>query len=275
MRPRRQPAIALALTGALALAGACAPRVLVRQPSGAPPALTPSTARPQPSPTTLAEAPSQPPELSTVQLFGFRLPPHLSEDPESGKMAQAAVIDAYEKLKESAAENGWHLILVSGYRSYWHQVQVWNDRYHDVSPDGRLSVEQRVRAVMAYVDLPGLSRHQWGTELDISEESLRGQLLHPSDDLPQRIKDFYQWMDENAPAFGFCRTYKGGRGLIQDEPWHWSYQPYSRVYNTQMESIQNFDLILQDKVQGSDYILKHFPAIYRGLENSVDPECCR
>jgi len=188
-------------------------------------------------------------------------------------MAQARVIEAYEQLKQRAAQNGWHLILVSGYRSYWHQVQVWNDRYHEVSPDDKLPEEQRLRAVMAYVDLPGLSRHQWGTELDISEESLRGQLLHRSDDLPQRIQDFYDWMDKNAPDFGFCRTYKGMAGLIQDEPWHWSYRPYSRVYNSQLLAVKDFSLIQQDKVRGSDYILKHFSVIYRGLEKSVDPAC--
>ncbi|HVM33177.1 MAG TPA: D-alanyl-D-alanine carboxypeptidase family protein, partial [bacterium] len=209
------------------------------------------------------------------QLFGFRLPPNMIADPDTGKMAQAAVIEAYEALKAKAAQQGWHLILVSGYRSYWHQVRVWNDRYLIVSSDENLPLEKRLRAVMAYVDLPGLSRHQWGTELDISEESLRGQLLHPSDDLPPRIRDFYQWMDENAPLFGFCRTYKGGRGLIQDEPWHWSYQPYSRVYSAQFETIRDFSLIQQDKVKGSDYILKHFQSIYEGLENSVDPACCR
>jgi LAS superfamily LD-carboxypeptidase LdcB len=268
VRLRHQLGFTLALAGTLPWA--CAPKVLVRQ---TPASYTAAVA--QPAATAIPEAALEPPALSTGQLLGFRQPPHLAADPDSGKMAQAAVIAAYEKLKESAAQQGWHLILVSGYRSYWHQVQIWNDRYRDVSPDGQMPVGQRLRAVMAYVDLPGLSRHQWGTELDISEESLRGQLLHQSDDLPQRIKDFYKWMDENAPAFGFCRTYKGGKGLIQDEPWHWSYQPYSKVYSAQMESIQDFSLIQQDKVQGSAYILKHFQAIYKGLEKSVDPECCK
>ena len=248
---------------------ACAPRTIIQSEtsSGSPQAAA------KPTPAATFTPPDQPPELTVGQLFGFRQPPYLTADPDTGKMAQAQVVAAYERLKVAAAQNGWHLILVSGYRSYWHQVQVWNDRYHQVSPDDKLPEAQRLRAVMAYVDLPGLSRHQWGTELDISEESLRGQLLHQSDDLPERIKDFYKWMDENAPAFGFCRTYKGTGGLIQDEPWHWSYQPYSRVYNTQLQAIKDFSLIQQDKVEGSDYILKHFPAIYEGLEKSVDPTC--
>ncbi|HET9870637.1 MAG TPA: D-alanyl-D-alanine carboxypeptidase family protein, partial [bacterium] len=105
--------------------------------------------------------------------------------------------------------------------------------------------------------------------------SLRGQLVHRSPDMPQRTRDFYQWMDDHAPGFGFCRTYKGGRGFIQDEPWHWSYQPYSRLYTAQMGSLGDIRAILQDKVEGVDYVLRHFPEIYQGLEDSVDPACCR
>ncbi|MGH7739626.1 MAG: D-alanyl-D-alanine carboxypeptidase family protein [bacterium] len=270
MRRHKAWGVLLLLIGAVPLA--CAPKPILRTQPPAPKAVV--LAAPSVSPTP-APAPAEPPTMTKAQLLGFRDPPDMATDPESGKRAQAAVIAAYEKLRVKALENGWHLILVSGYRSYWHQVRLWNERYHKVSPDDKMTTDQRVRAIMDYVDLPGLSRHHWGTELDISEESLRGQLLHRSPDLPQRVKDFYAWMADNAPLFGFCRTYKGTGGFIQDEPWHWSYQPYSRVYTAQFESIHDFRIIEQKSVLGSDYVLKHFPEIYQGLENSVDPACCR
>jgi hypothetical protein len=127
---------------------------------------------------------------------------------------------------------------------------------------------------MAYTDLPGLSRHHWGTDLDISEKSLRGRLFHNTPSLPQKVKDFYQWMDENAPLFGFCRTYKGrSGGIIHDEPWHWSYTPFSRFYEMQMKKITDFSIIKQKRVKGSDYILRHFNEIYHWQSQSVDRDC--
>ncbi|HET9870646.1 MAG TPA: hypothetical protein VFR02_09150, partial [bacterium] len=105
----------------LALAGGCSPRLVARpEPAAVPPprAVAPEA---RPVPTALPT----PPPLTKAQLLGFQAPPDLGTDPPTGKKAQAAVIDAYEQLKALAAQDGWRLILVSGYRSYWHQVSVW------------------------------------------------------------------------------------------------------------------------------------------------------
>ena len=237
---------------------ACAPWVLV-----APVSLSPST----PSSST-------PPVLTERQLLGLQRPDEVTVDPQSGQGALPGVMEAYQRLKAKAAQDGWTLVLVSGHRSFWTQVVIWNSRYDEIAKaDPQSTEKQRVQGVMEYVDLPGLSRHHWGTELDISEKSLRGQLFHVTPDLPQRVKDFYQWMEVNAPAFGFCKTYRGGAGAIHDEPWHWSYLPFSCLYQKQFQTIRDFTPIQQQMVKGSGYILRHFSQIYRWQAQSVDPSC--
>lgn len=240
---------------------ACSPKVWVQPVSISP-------AQPQ------AVSTATPPPLNERQLLGQQKPPGLVYDLQTAQRALPDVMEAYQKLKAKAAQDGWSLVLVSGYRSYWAQVVIWNSRYDEiVLADPKATEKERVQGVLEYVDLPGLSRHHWGTELDISEKSLRGQLFHIAPDLPERVKAFYGWMEVNAPSFGFCKTYRGGAGAIHDEPWHWSYLPFSCVYQEQFKSITDFKSIKQKMVKGSDYILTHFDEIYRWQAKSVDASC--
>ena len=217
--------------------------------------------------------PPQPPTLTTSQLLGLKTPHGMISDPESGQFALKQVMESYWKLKGQASQDGWHLILVSAHRTFYSQRRIWNDYDKPLRKMSSLSEKARVRSIMSVVSVPGLSRHHWGTDLDISEESLRGQLLKINPDTPKKVLDFYRWMEENAPRFGFCKVYLGKRGAVVDEPWHWSYFPFSRVYTKQFMEITDFSKIMNDKVAEVGYLMRNFTLILKRETQSLNYDC--
>ncbi len=227
------------------------------------------TATPTATDTPLPPAPV----LTDAQLLGIQRPPGMIEDPESGHEALPAVIHAFWKFKQQAKADGWNLILVSGYRSYRDQRIVWNRSDDDYLQHGATDQKKRVEAIMSLVSVPGLSRHHWGTELDISESTLRGQLVNVEPDTPERVLKFYAWMEENAPKYGFCKVYLGKNGAVHNEPWHWSFLPYSRGYQKQFMAIQDFKRIFDINVEDVDYLMRNFKRILKVEKRSINPAC--
>jgi len=213
------------------------------------------------------------PAMTDVQLLGLVRPTGMVQDPVSGNWALPAVIDAFLRFKEQAKTDGWNLILVSGYRSYSSQRRVWNQSDDDYLQHGATDQKKRVEAIMSLVSVPGLSRHHWGTELDISESSLRGQLVNVEPDTPEKVLRFYEWMEKNAPKYGFCKVYLGNNGAVHNEPWHWSFLPYSKGYQKQFMAIQNFKPIFDVNVDDVDYLMRHFSRILNDEKKSINPAC--
>ncbi len=241
----------------LASSTSCAPRQIIVQ---------------QTSKNTAISIPPAP-ILTDENLLGFSAPPGLIQDPETGHRALAGVMHAFWRFKDQAKTDGWNLILVSAYRSYRDQRRVWNQSDDSYLQRGATNQKKRVEAVMSLVSVPGLSRHHWGTELDISESSIRGQLVNVEPDTPERVLRFYNWMQKNAPRYGFCQVYLGHNGSVHNEPWHWSYLPYSKTYQKQFMDIKNFKNIFDINVEDVDYLIKNFNRILKDEKNSINPAC--
>ncbi len=207
--------------------------------------------------------------LTPRQLTGLEPPPRLEVDPISGRAALPEVVEAFKNLRKEAGKAGWNLVLVSGYRSFLSQKKLWNSLYDD---QGKETEEEKVRAQLRYTSLPGLSRHHWGSELDISEKSLRGQLTANSEELTPRVLAYYRWMEKNAPRFGFCRVYLGESGIISDEHWHWSYYPLAVKLQKQFQALGDLSAILPlDGIKGETYLRSHLAQIRLWQAQSVDP----
>ncbi|HXL73518.1 MAG TPA: D-alanyl-D-alanine carboxypeptidase family protein [bacterium] len=213
------------------------------------------------------------PILTDEHLLGFMAPAGMIEDPESGHRALPGVMQAFWRFKKQAKTDGWNLILVSAYRSYRDQRRVWNQSDDSYLQRGATNQKKRVEAVMSLVSVPGLSRHHWGTELDISEASIRGKLVNVEPDTPERVLKFYAWMQKNAPQYGFCQVYLGQNGSVHNEPWHWSFLPYSKTYQKQFMAIKNFKRIFDVNVEDVDYLMKNFNRILKDEKNSINPTC--
>jgi len=248
----------------LGLGASCAPQMIVNK-------STAKTAVPTATSTPIIISPA--PTMTDAQLLGFVRPPDMIPDPESGHRALPAVMEAFWRFKEQAKTEGWNLILVSGYRSYRDQRRIWNQSDDSYLQHGATDQKKRVEAIMSLVSVPGLSRHHWGTELDISESSLRGQLVNVEPDTPEKVMRFYNWMEKNAPKFGFCKVYLGENGAVHNEPWHWSFLPYSKGYQKQFMAIKDFKKIFDVNVEDVDYLMKNFKRILNDEKKSINSAC--
>lgn len=113
--------------------------------------------------------------------------------------------NAFQIMKNAASKEGITLTIISGYRSYQRQ----NELYHNyVSKDGK-------QAADTYSARPGHSEHQTGLAFDLN--SLNTSFA--------RTKEG-KWLTANAAQYGFILRYPEGKtnetGYIY-EPWHFRY----------------------------------------------------
>ena len=113
--------------------------------------------------------------------------------------------NAFEEMREAAANDGIELFVASGFRDYEYQVDLYN-KY--VNIDGPELAD-------TYSARPGYSEHQTGLTADINsaDESFEGT--------PEAI-----WLDKNCYKYGFIVRYPKGKDQYtgyEYEPWHLRY----------------------------------------------------
>jgi len=112
---------------------------------------------------------------------------------------------AYYYMKICALKDGAKLKIISGFRSYSYQKQVYNDYVEEYG-------EKKTNTFSAK---PGYSEHQTGLALDICEDS--DKFINTKEDI---------WLQKNAYKFGFIIRYPKGKEDITGykyEPWHIRY----------------------------------------------------
>ena len=141
---------------------------------------------------------------------------------------------AYYKMKLAAFKDSINIKLVSAFRSYERQKQIWNRKYKYYKEQG-LSNNEIFDKITDYSTIPGTSRHHWGTEIDIiainGDMPMRNVLNEKHFKKGGPFHKMYQWLQENANKFGFYEAYtdEPSRKGFEYEPWHYSYQPQSKA----------------------------------------------
>ena len=74
-------------------------------------------------------------------------------------------------MKIAALNAGHDIEIVSAYRSYNRQRDIWNRKYLSNEIKGFSPVEN-INKIIEYSTLPGTSRHHWGTDIDIIDGSV-------------------------------------------------------------------------------------------------------
>lgn len=113
--------------------------------------------------------------------------------------------EAFNKMKAAAARDGVNLFIVSGFRSYETQKNLYN-RY--VAKDGKALAD-------TYSARPGTSEHQTGLAMDLN--SLKGSFGETKEG---------RWLANNCHKYGFIIRYPKGKQNITGyiyEPWHVRY----------------------------------------------------
>lgn len=145
----------------------------------------------------------------------------------AGLFLRKEVYKAFRQMWRAARKDGVDLTIVSAFRSYDYQRGIWLRKWKASS----LASEERVAHIMRYSSMPGISRHHWGTDLDLN--SLNNSYFEEGSGLKT-----YQWLLTHAQEYGFFQPYTA-RSSFRDsgyamEKWHWSYHPlagaYARVY---------------------------------------------
>jgi len=140
---------------------------------------------------------------------------------------------AYYKMKLAAFKDSINIKIVSSYRSFEHQKQIWNRKYKYYKEQG-FSDNEIFNKITDYSTIPGTSRHHWGTEIDIIEVNgdmpMRNVLNEKHFKEGGAFHKMYLWLQENAHRFGFYEAYTNtpSRKGFKFEPWHYSYKPQAK-----------------------------------------------
>ena len=169
---------------------------------------------------------------------------------------------ALEKMTQAAKNDGIEIKVVSAYRSYNRQKEIWNSKFLRFEKQGfkKFTI---VNQIIKYSTIPGTSRHHWGTDIDIIDGSqkYKGDLLvtkkfHGNGPFNKLRK----WMESNAEKFGFLRPYNQDperKGFLY-EPWHYSYAEKSIPMLKAYLDLDAISLIKDRDLLGADLLDSRF-----------------
>lgn len=144
--------------------------------------------------------------------------PELAEIREGAFVDARIKEDAAQMLKEAEAE-GLHMYIVSAYRDYETQREVFNTTMVDWISQGYTPLEAYEETKKS-VSVPGTSEHASGLAMDITSGEY-GEL-----DDKQAETEEAKWLAKNCWKYGFILRYpleKSDITGIVFEPWHYRY----------------------------------------------------
>ena len=126
-----------------------------------------------------------------------KLAPDQLGDVGNGKQLRADAAAAFLRMQAAAAADGVNIQVSSGYRSYTHQNNLFQNALRKYGSRA---------AARKWVAPPGSSNHGWGIAFD--EGTIYGG--------KERTRQ-YRWLNANAAKYGFWQR-------MSWEPWHWEYK---------------------------------------------------
>lgn len=135
-----------------------------------------------------------------------------------GMQIGPVTLEAYTKLVKAAKQaTGLDLVVISGYRSYRKQKQLYDEDVAAFMSRGYSRAEAQ-RLTERTTNKPGCSEHQLGDSLDIGN----GASLEPNFGATK----LGRWVTEHAHEYGFILRYpadKVDKTSIDYEAWHFRY----------------------------------------------------
>ncbi len=209
--------------------------------------------------------------FSQNQLIG-KGNPDIIGNSYTSKMHKEAKV-AFEEMKNKASREGIKIEVVSAYRSFQRQKEIFEGKYKKYTTQG-LSPSEAINKIIEYSTIPGTSRHHWGTDIDIID----GNYPKPKNVLVE--ENFYgdgpycklkEWLDEHSESFGFYEVYTNNpnRKGFKYEPWHFSYAPASKPMLREYKKLDLITILQEENILGSDYFSEEFIQKYRS-QNILD-----
>ncbi len=210
-------------------------------------------------------------EYSTPQLIGKGNPDLVGDSYLTTMHRETA--KALQNMKTEAAKDGIQLEVVSAYRSFQRQKEIFESKYQKFTSQG-ISPTAAIQKIIEYSTIPGTSRHHWGTDLD---------LIDANAPRPQNVlvaNNFHgtgpfckmkEWMNDHAEDFGFYEVYTDTplRKGFKYEPWHFSYAPISIPMLKAYRKLNLKEILQNEKIKGSENFTATFISQYTN-ENILD-----
>ncbi|HHX61925.1 MAG TPA: M15 family metallopeptidase [Epulopiscium sp.] len=152
------------------------------------------------------------------------IPGELVQEPNTKIWLKKVVYEAFCKMNTGIQQEGHSsLVLVSGYRSYVHQQEVFNRKINNLIKEG-LTKEEALKKAATIVAVPGTSEHQTGLAIDVTNLCLAKE----QDPLIEGFEetDHGKWLSLNSHQYGFILRYPKEKVSITHityEPWHYRY----------------------------------------------------
>ena len=165
---------------------------------------------------------------------------HIVDVSEPGCALHKQVVAPFLNLCRAAKADGFDVLPQSSFRDFSRQLAIWNGKFSGEKPIydaagqaidvNGLAPAERIEAILLWSALPGASRHHWGTDIDLID----GRATAPGYRVQLTQEEFApggpysalgEWLEGNAPRFGFFRPFRGILSGVQPEPWHFSFAP--------------------------------------------------
>jgi LAS superfamily LD-carboxypeptidase LdcB len=197
-----------------------------------------------------------------------------------GALVHADTVASLAALRDAAAEAGFELEILSGFRGFRRQASIWNRKAsgkipvldsHGVAMDiGRLSERDLVFAILRWSALPGASRHHWGTDVDVFDAKARPpgyevELIPAEVDPGGMFGPLHAWLDDRIAAgasHGFFRPYDRDREGVAPERWHLSHGPIASAYEEHLTAAVLRATIVESALALKDTVLESLDEIY-------------
>lgn len=186
------------------------------------------------------------------------------------------MVAAFELLRKSAKTAGIELKIASGFRSFDRQLHIWNNKFEGNTPIKKanndlvdithLSNWEITQAILLFSALPGASRHHWGCDIDVYAPNLlasgKSLQLEPWEYQPSGpMAKLSTWLTQYAAKFGFYLPYDCYRGGVAAEPWHLSYAPLARQYQSAFTAQALQACLTNTDISGKTAIIDNLPEI--------------
>lgn len=170
--------------------------------------------------------------------------------------------DAFFRMREAALKDGINLCIASSFRNFERQKVIFEEKIAGIRPVldrnehpvniSELTVGELIRTIMFFSAVPGMSRHHWGTDLDVYDPDA---LADGEDlDLTNRCysqgcqKDVGAWLGENMHKYGFFRPYSHDNPYYSYELWHISHYDEADLFTASLNPEESV-VFLREKAE--------------------------
>ena len=158
----------------------------------------------------------------------------------AARALEALFIELYACGYDDKGPGGYPVTVMSAYRSYSYQNQLFNGYVErEMNDDNTLTREQAEAITETYSARPGTSEHQTGLCADMHNLSSAGKAFANEEE--------YAWLTENCWKFGYVLRFPDGKTDITGityEPWHYRYVGRYHAY-----MMKKLDMCLEEYVE--------------------------